>query len=83
MKTYFKIKAQLDPKSIEDLSYLDDRELHRIFESLSNKLPELVLLCSIGDDEEVDVLSVDDKPLVHNKMIDLFGGSVTSESEFQ
>ena len=83
MRTYFKIRAIVDPSSIEELTYLDDEETVQVFSALEEGFPEVTLLCSVGDDEEVEIHNINDKPIVHNSVIELYGGSVTSESKFQ
>jgi len=85
MRTYFKVKAIFDPDSIEDLTYLERNELLKIFSKLEEGLPEVTLLCSLGseDDDEIEIHDINDNPIVHNKVISLYGGKVTHESEFQ
>ena len=83
MKIYFKIRAVLDPRSVEELTTLSEEELYTVYDHLSSTTPEVEFLCSLEDDDTLEVLSINDSPVIENQYVELFGGKVTRESKYQ
>ncbi|AND75217.1 hypothetical protein FDH01_gp056 [Acinetobacter phage vB_AbaM_ME3] len=80
----FKVRYYLDRDSIQELNSLSHNELmdilQRLYISSDKEYVEITL--SLSSSGGVNILFVDDYPIVKNQFITLYNGEVTDESEY-
>lgn len=81
----FKVRYYLDHDSIQELNSLSHNELMDILQRLyiSPDKDYVDITLSLSSSGGVNVLFVDDYPVVKNQFITLYNGEVTDESEYQ
>jgi len=80
----FKVRYYLDRDSIQELNSLSHNELmdilQRLYISSDKEYVEITL--SLSSSGGVNILFVDDYPIVKNQFITLYNGEVTDESKY-
>lgn len=81
----FKVRYYLDRDSINELNSMSQDQLMDILQRLyvSDEKDYVDLTLSLSSSGGIDVLYVDDKPVVKNSYITLYNGEVTNESEYE
>lgn len=81
----FKVRYYLDRDSIQELNSLSHNELMDILQRLyiSSDKDYVDVTLSLSSSGGVNILFVDDCPVVKNKFITLYNSEVTSESEYE
>lgn len=81
----FKARYYLDRDSINELNSLSNNDLMDILQRLyiSSEKDYVDVTLSLSASGGINILYIDDQPLVKNRFITLHNGEVTDESEYE